>query len=820
MRATTPALLLLGLVACDDRRLEDHPVHAPTVSTERIGTIALDAVMPSDALLLADGSVLVLDGHGGKVLRVDADATSVSTFSSAVGQSARLAPAAAGGVWVTRPGGPDAPGALVLLDADGGTVGVRAPVDAQGRPLHPVDVLDRGSELLVADRELGLVTLNAEDEVVRTRTTGLDGIGLRRIVDLAPATDGYWLVDSLSPRLSHWTLADEPLASFGRPGLKVGSLGRPTSIAPVQGGVLVTDAVLGAVQAFDPQGTSIGALAVDGELARFSHTVAVRADDAGRVAVLEANPARLTILRVAPLPAAGAEPLLRTTLVAADTDPAGEHGASCAQCHDGLVLDGREVWDPRREHHPVDVVPEGDVPAFFPLDEQGRLTCRTCHSPHGVVDEAGDEAAPLVRHASATSPFTRLERDSDALCTACHGTDVHDADPASDRAPTGGGHPSGAALIAALQKRGASVDQIGRASCLSCHAVHGAASKPLMRSTDEASVCVGCHADQRQEGRNHPLGHVPGRDLARAAAGGVVRLSADGGVGCTSCHDLTSPRTSLLRWVGAGKPVCLECHGERSDLAEGAHRKLGTRDAPACISCHEVHGGDREQHFVATGPVTDADPRGCLSCHGKPGGSQGTPGKLGHPVDGRVMADGEHLDCLACHDPHAANRPSADDCADCHAEQGQAHDAGGHGRATCLDCHPAHGRPPGWTGSENPASARCLACHAESRARPNTPMVSSYEHPSPQFLPDGSRWTPLGGLTLFAPDGSIAPNGTNGELTCQTCHVVHGPDGGADHLRRSGGWQEACASCHGDDALILYRDFHDPERRGSLLESR
>jgi hypothetical protein len=55
-------------------------------------------------------------------------------------------------------------------------------------------------------------------------------------------------------------------------------------------------------------------------------------------------------------------------------------------------------------------------------------------------------------------------------------------------------------------------------------------------------------------------------------------------------------------------------------------------------------------------------------------------------------------------------------------------------------------------------------------------------------------------------------------MTCSTCHETHGPDADkpGDHLRRPG-WEEVCAACHGDQGLVLYRYFHDPEARGRLL---
>jgi hypothetical protein len=61
------------------------------------------------------------------------------------------------------------------------------------------------------------------------------------------------------------------------------------------------------------------------------------------------------------------------------------------------------------------------------------------------------------------------------------------------------------------------------------------------------------------------------------------------------------------------------------------------------------------------------------------------------------------------------------------------------------------------------------------------------------------------------------PAGESGALACATCHWTHGPEGAVDSLRRRG-WEFPCASCHGDDALPLYRYFHQPERRAGIIE--
>ncbi len=810
---------------------------APLIPVDAVADVPLDGVLPSDLLWRPDGNLLVLDGYASRIMRFAPDGAALGAWGTpgGLGSPVRLSPAQDGGVWAVVPGANAEPGLLLHLDSDGAVDDTRAPQAADGTPIHPVDVVDLGDTLLVADRDGALRWLDpTSGRAIRSVTQDSEHQDLRRIVDLAPVGDGTLLaVDTFTPRIFHVAKDGSPDGGFGRIGLSAGRLARPTSAAALSGGqVLITDSVLGVVQAFAADGAMIGMFAEKGEALRLGHPVSVRvsADASPIIAVLDARPAAIHLLRLTgPLPAAPPPSLIRTTLVPPNPSPAGgDEGESCLQCHDGLVLDGREVWDPSRGHHPRNMVPVEPLPAFLPVDAQGRIVCTTCHSPHGVVDPADAKAAtssspPLVRHHSVASPFLRLDREADSLCLACHTNKVHADIGSSTLKATNAGHPTGGALVAALKKRasqGSGASDPTTASCLSCHAMHGARGEHITRDPGDGRTCIGCHPAMANTSSNHPLGRVPGRDLVAERRGAHVTLSEDGGIGCLSCHDMAADmKTGMLRTL-PGKAVCLDCHSERTDLQGGAHAHLEKGGKPTCVACHNVHGGQRDNQFLTTGAGSAGDPRGCLSCHG-PGGRaaprQAKPGLVGHPVDGRAFGDKKTLTCLSCHDPHAANLPKATLCVTCHAEQGAAATRGGHGDANCLDCHPAHARAPASTVDTNPASARCLACHGKGTADARAPKIEHWDHPVPAFLPDGTRWTPLAGITLYAPDGTPAAAGANGDLTCQTCHVFHGPEpSGEDHLRRASGWKQACASCHGDNALVFYRYFHSPERRADL----
>lgn len=831
--ARAVSFLLLGALGCDPYSVAPGSVEAPRVEVTPVAEATIDAVLPTDLLVRADGSFLVLDGYGGRVLTFTAAGTASGEWApGGFGRPVRMSNAADGGVWAAVPGADGVAGLLVHLDAVGTVAALVAPVDADGAPLAPVDVLEQGDGLLVADRGGALAWVDPTTGAVkRTVDKDADGQPLRRVVDLAPGAAGTFVaVDSFATRVVPFHAAGTAGAGFGRPGLNVGQFARPSGAAVhADGDVFVADASLGAVQVFEPDGDLVGVLAQAGAPVSFSHPVAV-VSAGSRVAVLEARPARLRVFDLAAaLPPAPPRSLLKTALVGADADPAGEGGDSCLQCHDGLVLDSREVWDPARKHHPVGIVPKEKPPEVFKLDAEGKLVCTSCHSPHGVVEAASGEASLLVRHSSSASPFTRLEKEADALCLACHTGDAHVTNGSTALATDNTGHATGSALVAALERRADSADAPGRpteGSCLSCHAMHGATGDHITRDPGDGAACLGCHPAVAKTATNHPLGRVPGSDLIRNHKDQKVVLSADGGIGCLSCHDLNGKTDNhLVRSLSRGQPVCLDCHAGRKDVIGGGHARLASSGSPTCVACHDLHGGQRDDHFLVTLAAASAgDPKGCLTCHGEGGraAKRGvTPGKAGHPVDGRE-AGGAPLTCLSCHDPHEASKPGGKECAACHEEQGAAAARGGHGKAGCADCHAAH--QPTLRASRtasgakvNPASGRCLTCHATNAMGSSAPKVADYEHPAPMFKPDGSRWTPLGGLPLFDKTGEPVGGDANGDLTCQSCHVVHGPDPkGGTKLRRAEGWEVACGSCHGEETLVLYQYFHKPEGRTDL----
>jgi predicted CXXCH cytochrome family protein len=726
------------------------------------------------------------------------------------------------------------------------------------KPLEPVAALEWGASLVVADRAGRVVWLDRKSgEPSRVLREDVDGEALGLISDLVALTSGGMLLaDTLGTRVHEVDAAGQPISWFGRFGTWSGTLQKPKSLALTPAGdVLVADSAVPAIQIFSKSGRFLGAVAgPDGPLA-LEHAIAIRAVPGASLEFLALDAAVPQVSRFR-LDAASLDRArkraqtrtLRKEFPRTARSSIEREAARCRQCHDGFVNDDREVWDPRKEHHPVDVVPERELPAFFPLTEDGRITCATCHSAHGVVSpedaervKTGEERLRLLRHSSQGRLFTRLTVEDSALCVACHSADAHE-DVLSGMGPAGGAHPVGEELKEAMAARPRAAPAVSggvadtaaapsalnlEGNCAGCHSPHGAGTEPLLRSADDSLICEPCHAEHTRPAENHPLHVRPGRDVPQPRAGARLLVARDGGAACRTCHDLVGGAgDALLRSPADGGLLCIACHDERKSLPDSPHWRAPPSNGIPCLGCHDVHGQPQSDHLLHTmddvAEPLPGDPHGCRSCHaaGARFARDGAdPGVDGHPVLGETESGKKLESCLDCHDPHLADKPDERRCGECHAEQGAAQKRGGHGGAACGDCHPAHSHAS-WDGARrgelNPSSARCLSCHAAGGgAEEGVPVVSDYEHPEPVFLPDGRRWTPLGDLPLYGEDGERVAAGRNGDLGCESCHLLHGPDEKqpGTKLRRPA-WKAACGACHGADALRFYLYFHEPERRG------
>lgn len=207
---------------------------------------------------------------------------------------------------------------------------------------------------------------------------------------------------------------------------------------------------------------------------------------------------------------------------------------TCNYCH--------EI--PGGNSHPSEIVPSMKMPAGFPLDWQGRMTCATCHDPH--LENWGVNRA-LLRGGGVTG---RL------FCALCH--DVLQQSGSQHRI-TELVHAKNA-LTPSKEEINSILDRVSL-ECISCH--NGTVGKAM-------SVRLPGEEKLTYSGRNmdHPIGmNYREVTLYNDKFHPVESLSplimlVDGKVGCSSCHNPYSHELTMLSMNNRGSALCLQCHNK------------------------------------------------------------------------------------------------------------------------------------------------------------------------------------------------------------------------------------------------------------------
>jgi predicted CXXCH cytochrome family protein len=241
------------------------------------------------------------------------------------------------------------------------------------------------------------------------------------------------------------------------------------------------------------------------------------------------------------------------TLIASDSD-LGPHRSmgNCAECHlsgekvppeqasqliaTQEVLCGRCHKGALRLGHPTGFMPSHALPAEYPTDWKGELTCSTCHEPHGL--EPG-----LLRGARRAREF----------CLSCHDMGFFTGMKDDGTSIVTSGH-----LGAGRGLRRLDVDAYSL-HCLGCHAGGDAAMG--------GAVTVRAGVVQHSSGSApHPIGRIY-RDAARKGAFHPPEkvdqehiLLPDGKVSCVSCHEAYKAEHGKLVMSNHRSALCLSCH--------------------------------------------------------------------------------------------------------------------------------------------------------------------------------------------------------------------------------------------------------------------
>ena len=472
----------------------------------------------------------------------------------------------------------------------------------------------------------------------------------------------------------------------------------------------------------------------------------------------------------------------------------------CFSCHDGFVLESRSLWETGKHAHPVGqkpsdkiTIPVEDGKNIFPLNEDGRMYCGTCHSAHGV--DWDDKESTI---------FMRVRDVDGELCMACHENKT--------KGPESGSHPILKKVHhkpEKLVKAGAKFGKKDEVVCQSCHKPHAAPEKKLLRiKNSKSELCGQCHDDRYGETmadaarlKTHPVNVKPvNAHISKSLLKNGSKHGANGEVICQSCHrphDAKSKQGLLVKKNDHGL-LCQSCHQDKKTVLNSKHdmnlvdedsqnsREEKVKDAGACSACHVPHKGSGPKMW-ARSVDKNQEPMAalCLSCHSEKGlAEKHTVGEFSHPVGVDVKNIGHKVSlptfstdglkwkdvlkgkvsCASCHDPHQWD---------------------------ANDKH--HKAKPGDKGSNknrflrvaNGASAElCKTCHID-------------------------KWNVTGSkhdMRLMAPRSKNSQGQTVFESSlCGACHLVHNANGSKlwarTNLEGKGTGYVACLGCHNETGL-------------------
>ncbi|MCH9697325.1 MAG: NHL domain/cytochrome c family protein [Gammaproteobacteria bacterium] len=531
----------------------------------------------------------------------------------------------------------------------------------------------------------------------------------------------------------------------------------------------------------------------------------------------------------------------------------------CYSCHHGVIIDSRNQIGINGQHpsiHDAEKIRQkrlkterkDNIADEFPLTANKELLCTTCHTPHSN-DTSGD-----ALYAEHHNTWMRNQNKGGDMCEKCHESN---ADTARKRHPEqkGQNHPLAfqlskppfknaknystdahlqKGLPEALNLSGASLGRVNEMICQTCHQVHGGSKPNLLAITDsKGQLCKTCHrrqhSDSKKQARKkgvHPV-NIKLDDLELDEPvkidGKTIKT-----VTCQTCHQIHDgqPGTVLLpRQIKTTEELCVTCHqrqhAEDKDdaIRKGVHPVNAKLDEPVKIKGKQIK-------------VV-----GCLSCHAVHSGVNNTPALVEDHHDGQL--------CEHCHDSKQEVVGTDHDLRITAKDKPNQHDELPEKSGVCGTCHSLHRgngkrlylaavKPVNTSTADHPerdpvllkTDALCLECHQKHGLAEDKP-IDQFAHPFKSIVLRSDKDTlPLLSKTEEKPED-------RGMIACITCHEPHHwkPKSEQDKtlnkanhpqfkdnqegtvlnsfLRLKGVKNTFCVDCHGINALLKYKYYHD-----------
>ncbi|NOX35066.1 MAG: hypothetical protein GXP56_15280 [Deltaproteobacteria bacterium] len=479
----------------------------------------------------------------------------------------------------------------------------------------------------------------------------------------------------------------------------------------------------------------------------------------------------------------------------------------CYSCHDGSVVDSR-AENVNHFGHKTNVPPPPamKIPKIFPLDENGKMQCSTCHTAHGVPSRPGTD----------TSIFMRSPNDKAQMCIQCH--------PDMSGGKKRGNHPLN--LAGKNNKKNIKVSWQGKRqklTCKICHSAHGSKYEAfLSKNPSRSGFCLSCHPDKyfiSKEGERKPFhavnikpvkARIPGRLIKMGA-----RLDKNGEIVCRTCHKVHKnkhKKNLLIIENDAKSGLCLTCHIDKQYVKYTKHNLGNTapgeknlqgktvKETGLCSACHLPHKPARK-----LSGKKDITTRICLSCHskGNVAAKVNLSGKT-HPLKINPFKKRENSITKININREKFSLPlfnkfGVEDI---------------NGDMVCITCHAPHGiraKPnhnmPNKYFLRKKTPIICKECHFEKFSIAGTRHDLKKSSPSAKNI-----------LGQTAADSGL----------CGSCHLIHGSHKGFLWARKtdsrdSKSNRQLCKSCHNKHGIAhkkVNKGFSHPLKRHDINEYR
>ena len=536
-----------------------------------------------------------------------------------------------------------------------------------------------------------------------------------------------------------------------------------------------------------------------------------------------------------------------TTLIPYEPKPVVETGKQdvsstskmCFSCHDGFVLDSRTVWKNNKHMHPVGIKPSEKITiptskgkTIFPLNDDGKVYCGTCHTAHGV--DWNQKESPV---------FLRVKNVESSMCLACH------LDKSTG--PEEGNHPifkQPPNKPDKLIQAGSKFAKDGGVICQSCHSPHGAENKKmLLVHNQDSNLCLTCHKDKKgiKQSKHNLAKTAPhalnknGQDISESGTCGT----------CHVPHGASGPALwarNPIKTRDSAAARCLECHNSRG-LAK--KKTPGLHSHPTMVSIKKLGIEVKKGKWQSKNASLNVKNSVALPLYNS---------------EGHKKANGDKVSCGSCHDPHVwskSGQPSISDdgkliegngqssflripmddkstlCLNCHLKKASVMTSkhnilnktgidkekllqGG----VCGQCHTPHNGKGSFLRSRDNSAEKesfsrlCKSCHTKNGIA-GKKLVENYSHPVGVSLAKIKAHTDK--LPLYDKEGNKVSE--DGLVACVTCHDAHtwAPsrvatsaaitegDASNSFLRITASHKSSlCVECHKDKKTVIGTD-HD-----------